>query len=505
MTAFVRSVLQRCDSDIPTPTRKGPMPMRFPSLIAVVSTILCVSLSPALAQSAGPAGPPAAAMGPDGGWLQYASPADAGFSGAALEATFGFADSVGSAAVMAVHRGRVLVAWGDVTREYRIHSVRKSLYSAMYGVALEKGLIDLDDTLAGLGIDDVDPLTEQEKSARVEHLIAARSGVYLPAAYAPSDQDEERPERGSHPPGTHFFYNNWDFNVSGVLLERAADMGLYRAFEQWIADPIGMEDYEPSDGFEALEPSSSRWPAHTFRMSTRDLARFGQLYLESGRWQGRSVVPASWVERSTRPASVFEDGAGYGYMWWTYPAEWLPEERYPHLHPYEVVLARGTGGQAIFVIPGAQLVVVHRADTDRERHVRGPHVWRIVERILAAGLGTAPEDPELTRLDPVPLPNAPPPLDTPKIVEADPDEIQALVGDYTFGPGAEGRIFLHEDRPYIFVPGEGEAELFATADGAYTVRVISGVTIRPVRNGAGEVTAIVLRLGEREMRAEKRK
>ncbi len=487
-----------------TRSRKGFMPIRLPILIAVVLTILGGSLSPAHAQSDGPADPPAAALGPDGGWLQYASPAEAGFSEAALEATLGFADSVGSAAVLAVHRGRVLVAWGDVTREYRIHSVRKSLYSAMYGVALEKGLIDLDETLAGLGIDDVDPLTEREKSARVEDLIAARSGVYLPAAYAPSDQDEERPERGSHPPGTHFFYNNWDFNVSGVLLERAAGKDLYRAFEQWIADPIGMEDYEPSDGFEALEPSSSRWPAHTFRMSTRDLARFGQLYLQDGRWQGRSVVPASWVERSTRPASVFEDGAGYGYMWWTYPAEWLPQERYPHLHPYEVVQARGTGGQAIFVIRDADLVVVHRGDTDRERHVRGPHVWQIVERILAAGGGSASEGADLTPLDPVPLPNALPPLDRPEIVEADPDKIRGLVGDYTFGPGVEGRIFLHDGRPYIFVPGEGEAELFATADGAYTIQVVSGVTIHPVRSEEGEVTAIVLRLGEREMRAEKR-
>ena len=58
---------------------------------------------------------------------------------------------------------------------------------------------------------------------------AAAAFLFLPAAYAPSDQDD-RPARGSHAPGTHWFYNNWDFNVSGVIIERLTGETVYEVF-----------------------------------------------------------------------------------------------------------------------------------------------------------------------------------------------------------------------------------------------------------------------------------
>src|SRR5919109_1479372 len=68
-------------------------------------------------------------------------------------------------------------------------------------------------TLAELGIDDQQSLTEAEKRATVADLLGSRSGVYLPAAKEPADMRAERPARGSHAAGEFFFYNNWDFNV----------------------------------------------------------------------------------------------------------------------------------------------------------------------------------------------------------------------------------------------------------------------------------------------------
>ena len=131
-------------------------------------------------------------------WQQYASPEEAGFSTQVLERTRQFGDSIGSGGVFIVYRGRVLAAWGDVGRKLQLHSARKSLTSALYGIAVAEGRIDLDATLGSLGIDDTTRLTPAEKSARVRHLIAARSGVFLPAAYAPADQDSVRPARGAH-------------------------------------------------------------------------------------------------------------------------------------------------------------------------------------------------------------------------------------------------------------------------------------------------------------------
>ena len=74
---------------------------------------------------------------------------------------------------------------------------------------------------------------------RVRDLLAARSGVYLPAAYADASQDSERPRRGSHAPNAHSFYNNWDFNTLGIIYERVVDASLYRS----IADRLARMDF----------------------------------------------------------------------------------------------------------------------------------------------------------------------------------------------------------------------------------------------------------------------
>lgn len=131
-------------------------------------------------------------------------------------------------------------------------------------------------------------------------------------------QDRGRPARGSHPPGTHWFYNNWDFNIAGVVYERATGEDLYASFDRRLAKSLGMKDWDQADGFRVYEPTKSLHPAHIFRMSTRDLARFGQLYLQKGRWAERQILPAGWVTESTRPHTDDGDGTGYGYMWWTY-------------------------------------------------------------------------------------------------------------------------------------------------------------------------------------------
>lgn len=462
---------------------------------ALVAALLITAAAPAAAQIP--------ALGPDGGWLQHADASEAGFSRVALDEARAKADSLGSAAVLVVTDGRVVAAWGDLDRPFEAYSVRKSLVSALYGIAVERDLVELDVTLADLGIDDREGLTDIERSARVADLLAARSGVYHPAAYSPSGMEAGLPARGSHAPGTYWYYNNWDFNVAGVILERETGLPVRQAFGAWIADPIGMEDYDPEDGYDAYEPSKSIHPAQTFRISARDLARLGQLYLEDGRWNGEQIVPASWIERSTRVVSDIGGGQGYGLMWWVYPAGTLPADVYSEVWRYDVIQARGSGGQALFVIPGADLVVVHRSDHERGRSVDGLDVWKLVDRIVGARTGEPVADPALTALDPFPLSGALPEWEPPVLSPLDPATVDALVGAYEFGPGAIGRVYVHEGDPYIHVPGEGEGELFQTPDGTLTVRVEAGVTIEPRRDGSGEVTELVLRLGTVEMRARR--
>jgi CubicO group peptidase (beta-lactamase class C family) len=77
--------------------------------------------------------------------------------------------------------------------------MRKSIISALFGQAYDRGQVDLDATLGELGIDDTPSLTDNEKSATINDLLATRAGVYLPVE---GGGELGRPPRGSHPPGT---------------------------------------------------------------------------------------------------------------------------------------------------------------------------------------------------------------------------------------------------------------------------------------------------------------
>ncbi len=289
------------------------------------------------------------------------APADYGWSPALLAEVQEASARLHLTAVMVIHHGSAIMQWGDTTKRTELASVRKSLLSALIGIAVADNKISLDRTLGQLGIDDNAPsLTDLEKQATVRMLLEARSGIYHPALYETRGMANLRPPRGSHPPGSFFYYNNWDFNALGTIYEQATGTGIYDAFDRLIAKPIGMQDYRPADGTYFHGPDS-RHRAYPLRMSARDLARFALLYLKKGEWSGRQIVPAEWVRESTRPHSDVSDlPLGYGYLWWTNPAP--PASG---LLPEGTFFAWGAGGQYAFVIPLHDVVVVYRVDMDQ--------------------------------------------------------------------------------------------------------------------------------------------
>jgi CubicO group peptidase (beta-lactamase class C family) len=103
----------------------------------------------------------------------------------------------------------------DATK-FKVHSIRKSFLSALYGIAVAHGQINLDATREQLGIDDNEPsLTPEEKQARVIDLLKARSGIYHAALYETPTLRAEKPPRGSHPPRSFWSYNLWWVAVNG--------------------------------------------------------------------------------------------------------------------------------------------------------------------------------------------------------------------------------------------------------------------------------------------------
>jgi CubicO group peptidase (beta-lactamase class C family) len=269
------------------------------------------------------------------------------------------------AAYLVVTDGKIVFEWGNTANNFFAHSMRKSLLSGLYGIYVAEGRIDLSKTLAELGIDDKVPLTDEERQATVNDLLKARSGVYIPAAGEAPSMKDARPERHSHPRDTFWYYNNWDFNALGTIFDQeTGEQNIYRAFTARIADPLGMQDWIVERLRYTYEPNS-RHPYYGVRISARDLARFGQLFLQQGTWQGTEIVPAEWVEESTRVYSLTGSGgtySGYGYMWWI-AAEDASAGDYPPL-PKGSYAASGYGGHTLEVLPEYNTVIVVRFNTD---------------------------------------------------------------------------------------------------------------------------------------------
>lgn len=261
-----------------------------------------------------------------------------------LARAFLYAEDIGSSAIIILHDGQLVAEWGQTTLRIKSHSVRKSLLSALYGIAVGKGLIDISTTLAEIGIDDRPPcLTEKEKAATIADLLKARSGVYHGAAAETASMKKKKPARGSYAPGEYWYYNNWDFNVLGTVFERKTNLNIGQAFKQWIAEPIGMQDFRAKDVHYEWE-SASIHPSYPFWITPRDLARLGQLYLQKGRWKDTKVIPAAWIQESTKSYSETPTG-GYGYMWW--------------IRPNGAYYASGHFGQKVLIIPHNKIVIVN--------------------------------------------------------------------------------------------------------------------------------------------------
>lgn len=305
---------------------------------------------------------------------EWQSHSRTGWSEPMLKVAREFTSKQKTAAVVIVQHGLVVDQWGEVSKKIRVRSVRKSFLSALYGIQAAQGKIDLGKTIADLDIDDKQPLTASEKQASLIDLLRARSGVFHPAAYETPAMKAARPQRGSQRPGEFFYYNNWDFNTLGAIYEKLTGEKIFSAIEQRIAKPIGMQDFVAADGSYALSEESN-YAAYDFRMTARDMARFGLLYLRNGVWTGRQVVPEAWVKRSTtaysRPPGSGDFGA-YGLLWWVGSTGFE---------------ARGNGGHVIAVLPAKDLVVVHRVDNDREANVVSYRDIETLIRIVTAAAG----------------------------------------------------------------------------------------------------------------------
>lgn len=328
----------------------------------------------------------------DLGWQQYANVGEVGFSSDSLNSLSATLTNSKSAAVMVIYEGNVLFSHGDNSRRYAIHSMRKNLMNSMIGIEVERGTLNLNQSLSDLNIDDLGNLTSEEKKATVKDLLSARGGVYHPSAYYERSLVKQLPQRGSHAAGSNWCYNNWDFNVLHTIYEQQSKKNFFLSFETEIGNIIGMEDFRASDTYLRLEDDKSVHPAYLFKMSSRDLARFGMLYLNQGKWGDKQLISKDWIHKSTNTVTAsedlgyFKDKGSYGLLWWI-----------DYIEGRKTYYASGAGGHRVIIIPEEDMVIVHRVNTYEGAKVGVDQINHIVLQILKAQNGkiTKNDSPKL--------------------------------------------------------------------------------------------------------------
>ena len=390
---------------------------------------------------------------PDDLWMRFTNVEEAGFDPAKLEAARTTWEKLPSSAFLVIADGAVVAAWGDVGRRFMCHSVRKSFLSALYGIYWDRGEIELNKTLADLGIDDEpDPLLETEKQARILDLLKARSGVFHPAAYA--GRTDSRP-RGSEGPGRFFAYNNWDFNTSATILMQQTGEDVFEAFDQYFGQPLKMEDWRISDGYYHYERDKSKYPAYPFRMSARDAARFGLLFARGGMWQNDRILSEHWVKRSSALYSIDNAIFGYGFYWWI--------SREPRFAKHGMYSALGVGNQMIAVLPKIDMVIVNRANTYQRELTPTRQLLGLIEKVLEARTGPSVANPMLAPLEVG---------SDPKVTEVSDDRLAEFVGEWKYPPEPLGlpsrtefQITAGQDHLKGYSPTRGTFRLYLQNDG----------------------------------------
>jgi CubicO group peptidase (beta-lactamase class C family) len=264
---------------------------------------------------------------------------------------------------------------------FGIQSATKSFVSALTGIALEKGEISSVQAPLCNFIPSYRDLVcnDQNKSITLSDLMSMSTGLKWDEvtyeyghekntsmiAFNSGDEFKYLLTRPRSVKKT-FAYNSLNHIMMNHVLKESTGLDNATEIKTRILDPLGITAYDPGESKNGILGDIFLRP--------RDMLKFGLMYLNGGKWNGRQIVPANWVQASTTTKIQVKPGLGYGYFWWTKNFRW--NDRI--LPGY---FAWGYGGQYIFVIPGLQLVAVFNG-TNWSTDPQGKYMQLMEEYVL---------------------------------------------------------------------------------------------------------------------------
>ena len=267
---------------------------------------------------------------------------------------------------------------GKPDLQVNIHSVTKSINSALVGIALEQGcLTSLDQKMMDFFPEFTDRITDpRKKQITIQQMLQMRAGYPWEEATAEGTDllfTGFRPSNLidvplAYDPGSDSAYSNLTSHLLGIIVARACNTDLKSFAQEHLFDPLEIEP-----GFWQQDWEGNYLGYSDIHLSSTDLAKFGLLYFNEGKHDGIQVIPAQWVHDSLQIYSKDTwtvrvgrnwDDNGYGYQWWSIKAG-----------NYRYNLAWGHGGQQIVLLNDLDMMIVFLADPLHLEHGDGP--WRI--------------------------------------------------------------------------------------------------------------------------------
>jgi CubicO group peptidase (beta-lactamase class C family) len=307
------------------------------------------------------------------GW-ELVDPASLGLDAAVLEDVAARAGADGAHCLVVVRDGRLAGEWSwaeaGTTAAQEVFSVTKSITSTVTGIAIEEGHLGIDDP-ATTWIEEWRGTPSE--GVTVRNLLSNDSGRFWSFStdyeQLPGAEDATGFAVGleqADPPGTTWEYNNAAIQTLERVLSEATGEGLDELVADRLLGPLGMDDSSL-----ATDRTGNGLAFMGLQSTCRDLARFGLMVLDGGRWGDRQVVPEAWLEEATSPSQDLSPV--YGYLWWlnvpgpvtdeaTRPSEGaeeqLPEAQMVDGAPEDMFWALGLGDQILQIHPATATVVV---------------------------------------------------------------------------------------------------------------------------------------------------
>jgi len=263
---------------------------------------------------------------------------------------------------------------GSADMIHMLQSVTKSFTSAAIGIAIEKGYIEgVEAKVLGFfpEMHDIRNLDDRKRSMELKDILTMRTGT----DYHERGRDAPHFKLNALLTGWDTFYlnrpmvcepgSNYQYDSGGVILlsailKKATGKHADGFLEEHLFTPLGIEQkwwVKNNDGHPHTGGGLFLRPI--------DMAKFGLLYLQKGKWNGKQIIPEWWVNESFNKRVDFDvkgrgHETGYGYLWWIQEPDAMNEEE--HI----VYSARGAFGQFIFIIPDHDMVIVVTANTKGE-------------------------------------------------------------------------------------------------------------------------------------------